>query len=267
MPIRPTFPIIAPPALGPTAADGGLPWQRTGSGSWSPAMLGPKLWYRGDAGVVSSSTKITTWIEQMGTGHNFTQSTDANRPLNTRTVNGLVAPDFTGNPVRMITAANNSTVLGTPGILETHVVWIADALVAGTGFSAPNLCGQDTNNYWTHSAGASAAYSIYTDTGGVARTATSGAAPSTGVVYRSRAYNDGAQVHVKLGSGAVVSATCTGANSASYTNNKLLIGWNASQNAFFDGAICEILVFTRATSAAERSALDTWFVARWGATV
>jgi hypothetical protein len=159
-------------------------------------------------------------------------------------------------------------VLGTPGIIEINVVWVADALGAGTIFNAPNIFGQDTNNYFTNSASSAAFYGTFTDTGGTARTASSGTAPSTGVVYRTRAGWDSNLAFAKLGAGTLATAACTGHNASSYTGNKVLLGWNASQNANFDGAICEIIVTVGTIlTAAERALIDAWLYGRWAAAV
>jgi hypothetical protein len=223
---------------------------------------GLKGWWRGDLGYDG-----TTLLDQTANDWDLTQGTAARRP-GTRSINGITALDFDGSDDRIAASTNTSSFLGTPGLLETVVVFQADALVAGTNFSAAQLLGQDTNNFWAHTVGASALYGLFTNAAGVGQAAAAlgpaAAAPATGTTYRSRHYADGTNVNAKLGSGTVVSTGCVGADATSYTGNKLLIGWNASQNAFFNGAWCEGFVFVGTMTSAQRADLDAW-VARWAA--
>lgn len=94
------------------------------------AALSPTLWLKADEGVtVDSSGRVSSWADQSGNGFDFTQSTDAAKPIQTTTgaENFLLqSEDFTTTWTagRVSRAANQTTdPLGTT---------LADSIIAST---------------------------------------------------------------------------------------------------------------------------------------
>ena len=219
-----------------------------------------KGWWRGDLGYSAG-----TLLDKSGGTFDLTQATAGRRP-GTRTVNGKTALDFDGTDDRLASSVDVNTVMGAVGHFEAWVVFNADALAAVTGFNTPNLMGQDTNNNWNLGAGSAALYADVVDNGSITRAANTANAPATGTTYRARMFWDGTNLNVKLGSGATAQTAAASLLAALFTGNKLLLGWNASQNAFFDGAWCEGFLIAGDMTASERADLDAWCL-RWGAQV
>ena len=233
--------------------------------AWAPFSLGSqlKLWYRGN--VATSGSEVTAWTDLVA-GYALAQGTSANRPT-TRTIAGKTAIDLDGSNDYLVAASNLSTVLGSPGQYEITAVWVADTLSAtapNNGKDVPWIVGTGTSGRIWHAVGNAAAYHGNASTGGD-KIATSGAAPSTGTVYRTRAYFDATNIAVKLGSGSTATTAMT-AQSGTNHDFPLVIGRNAATTAYFDGAICEVAI-TSVLSAADRALLDTWCSTQWGATV
>jgi hypothetical protein len=75
----------------------------------------PALWLKADAGVTTSGTNVTQWVDQSGNGNNVTQATTTNQPqLQTNVFNGQPALYFSGPTNFLNNTTQNAVTAGAP---------------------------------------------------------------------------------------------------------------------------------------------------------
>jgi hypothetical protein len=66
----------------------------TDTAPWSPKDLAPAMWCRSDAGITTTSSRVSGWADISGNGWNFEQTVSGNRPVMTNAF-GFNAVHFT----------------------------------------------------------------------------------------------------------------------------------------------------------------------------
>jgi hypothetical protein len=201
----------------------------------------------------SNNSNLSSWVDKSGNKNNATQATGANQPLfKTNMSGGLPAIEFDGVNDFMLTT-NTLTVGDNTIFVVQKILTVADTRLlfwysgGGNGFYFLN--GQDGA-----SGGNGGSVDFFTPTNFIYNTAL-----STGfyITSRKRAsttatlYKNGvSQASAACNSGNLIGAICLGgANGASACGNN---------------DICEVLVYRRALSDAERSTIDTYLKNKWG---
>jgi hypothetical protein len=237
---------------------------------WFPPIPAYSLWL--DATDVStltlSGSTVTQWrdksanayaLDQYGVGPNS----------NTRTINSKNALDFTGTDGFLRKNGNAPINNATNGSWTAFAVVVADVLsgprsildtdVSNTGHLrvAQNI---RFNDAVVEAIGFTEGAVPYTDYGP--------GSCATGTTYLLRSINTGTTVEAfrnGVGSGGVTS----GANQIYLSSTAVLaIGGNpaSSLSSRFDGAIGEIIAYSRVLDASEISAVESYLMAKWGIT-
>lgn len=235
--------------------------------TWTPAQLGSALraWHDYSSALNTiTSNAFQTVADLTGLGsRDLTSPSSGERPGSTRTVNGRTAGDFDGTDDIGQGASITTLGLGDPTQYEVNIVFNADALpaYAGQKAGAGLVCFSplSSNRMWISVDSSGLNHGLFNGLTDVSDT--SATAPSTGTTYRARAYWDGTKVYAKLGSGAAGSGGTTSGISGS-THTQIL--GKGPTLGFYNGLICETLI-TDLLSAGQRTSLDAYLAAKWGA--
>lgn len=225
---------------------------------WTPRRIGPdlKLWLRADLGITLVSGAVSVWADQSGNGHNFTQTTAANRfTYEPAGFNGKASCFGDSSSVaKVMTGPDNAFSSMTSGEVFIAMQKSADPSV-GTG----------AGGLWQFSTDGQASHVPFTDSniydgwGSSLRKATGNPTPSLAnrVVYSVRSapnawsnYIDGVQ-HFTTGTNTVAFPAQTA------------IGGTGAVTAI-DGRIAEVIIFKRVLTSAERTRVHTYFTSRYG---
>lgn len=228
-------------------------------GPWNPrALSGLAAWYRADLGI-TIATGVSAWADQSGTGDpnkNAVQATGTRQPA----YNASNA-SFAGRPTLTFTAANGQNLFSA-NWAATVAQPISAIVVGSTPHPATNIIALDLNttelSLDSASTGAPQGYA------GTIVNATAGdfANPTIfGCVFNGASgawyVSQKTGTTVNFGANGPITATCIGglySAPANSTNN-----WN--------GPIAEVIVYSRALSAAEMGQLMLYAGARYGITI
>ena len=224
----------------------------------SPPTAGLAVWLRADAGVTTTSGKVSTWADQSGSGRNATQGTAAARPT-------FVANALNGKPVVSFNGTNTylSLSYAVNGLTGMTIVLVTNNTASQTGGQWGN---ENAALFWPQSAswgelhlspfqtsvrfrfgtGQTSNLPSYT------RPASLGSAYSRTIASRAAhsLVNGGAE-YGKLGTIKNCQSTAT-------------IGRGGSSTVkYFKGNIAEIMVYNRALTAAELTTVDTYLVEKY----
>lgn len=247
---------------------GGAQIIKVGASAFSPANIsGLLLWLKGDKGlldasdapITADSTAIKTWQDQSGNNNHATQATAGSRPicrLGANGQNGLPLVQLNGTS-QFLSLASNVT----PQTNFTYFLVMKATRVAAFGYlnraqgivDATNIrgltIGLSTTNYYVVMRSASAANYDFQASGTYTNTLTSCVKSST---------VDGGTLRI---------------NKSTVATNAAAVGWGLSGAAteyigrdpafYFQGNICEILVYNTALSASNTSAVENYLAAKW----
>jgi len=215
-------------------------------------------------GAVAVGDQVGWWKDKSATGATVTQSIGANRPtLTANSVNGRAALFFDGSNDTLASAAGYTAQNSLSGL--TRIVVLRNTRIGDTAF--PSFItrvwngGSDgiqiTLDTFRLFANATANYTSFGSLPGQA-----GNAMPLGVysfVYGSSAMS------LRFG-GQSISGTVTGTIPATTGGGSptLFIGSNIGGNNFFGGAFAEYIIYNRALSASELTAVEAFLRRKWG---
>lgn len=250
---------------------GGLEMMRRGrsASSFNPAKLGPTLWQRpGD--IVTTGSDVNSWASVGSVGGSFV-GTGTARPQLT-TLGGKSAVDFVASSSDQINAAGTTIA----SVLGTSSGWSCFLVIEPRSILSSNPAIY-ANEGWIASVGGQL-WGIFTRlvTGvphvgvyqwdGTARLAE--APISTGVAQLIQARWSGSGTPIRLRVGSSVEVTSASAGNITSGGDTLREGRaGAAGGTFADGKLAEPMLFSRALSDSEASALRRWYASRYSVTV
>lgn len=232
----------------------------TGTGPAAPPTDGLQLWLKADAGVTESGGAVTAWADQSGNHNDAVQETEAYAPvLVANAVNGKPALRFDGE-LRYLDVATSPSVAITADISSFYVAMFDDFAAA--------------RSVWSKCVGANPRPRDYYLTAG------------TGIPTVSRGTPDGnapvaAASGLPAGQYLVAGFQVEVANAAHYLFDQSIgtgvHGYGAvdeggplrigSRDDFvpqMKGDLCELLIYNRALTAAERDLLVSYLASKYG---
>lgn len=221
--------------------------------------LEPTLWLKADAGITKDgSDRVATWADQSGNGFDFTQSTEAAKPIYTENeLNGLPVIRFDGSDDEMTSAATMGDFIdaGSFTVLVAAVINGTSSNVGGA-YNNHALFGTTSGAMNIHARTNDVVYCGIYDGGDklVGRSYTEGD------VFIFRARLDGGSIYVDLDGG---SESSTASGDASGLANSCFLGRddNGDQHLEFD--LCEMIVFDSVLSDAKRDEIERYLNFRW----
>jgi hypothetical protein len=232
-----------------------------------PVISGLKLWLRGDAGVLTSGSSVTNWLDQSGNGNNATQGTGANQPtVVSGALNGLPVVRFDG--INDWLAADGVTsVFGGNDSANTVFVVMKLPVTAGNNRDILGLgSSTDANPFYQLRATSGGDFLVAKrDDASVQKFVTAGATDTNPDVLSFvnsgtavSAYKNGSQFissfDINVGTMTVDLATI-GAQRA--------IGF-LSGVVPFHGDIAEMLIYDTALNSTDRLAVEQYLAGHWG---
>jgi len=232
------------------------------AGPWTPATPGNLLaWWKADSGLTLSGSRVTTWADQSGNGHDLTEFSalgptydatgwNSSQPtvqfggsnvfLRNITTSIASYPNGTGTPLTIFASCRAAAFVNPGALLH----WFADPSVT------------DTYTFGAADSGGTGVLRVYDGT-----TDRLGSVASTGrrrLAYtydgsNLKGYVDGS-LDLSVGSLSIVKSGC----------NRMYMGaiWNLTQK--WDGIITEMVVYSAALSSTHVTNYSTYSAAKWG---
>jgi len=243
--------------------------RRVAAPAWTPAALVPHAWYRSDLGITLNGSNVAAWADQSGNGRHAIQTTAGNQPPYSASggVNNLpyvtsvtsssrglyagVAADWEAlhNGVGMTVAfvgKNNSGPFGNYQLATQHSSGV------NRGFAFSQVSG-------------SAAHALVGN--GTAAVALAAAPTANNVTHKYVVtYRSGVNPDLVLRLDGAVGATAseTATPSASDPPHPLGIGFSGAGGFAANARVYEIVILARVATASEITALEAYFLARYG---
>lgn len=228
-----------------------------GEGGFTPADISDlALWLDAsdESTITESGGSVSQWDDKSGNDYHVTQGTGANQPTTgTRTVNGLNALDFDGTSSYFDA---DSGIYSIPSGNNTYFV-VLDLDNPATGQRLLN-----------GTVGAGTRWGAVIDpSGNRLRCVNNTSFTSTDV---SVTFSTGVQLASFRREGSTVDgfhndATSTDSTGVSVTLDDASIGrFNPAGSDYLTGAICEILVFSRALTVSELNQIRSYLADKWG---
>lgn len=274
-------------------------WVRAALSTWVPftptSVTGLAAWWdASDASTLYDATSggslvavdgaVARWNDKSGNARHATQATSGNRPLRKAAVqNGLGILRFDGTDFfdsadfADLTTGNAVTIFA---VVKSSAATLNQTIVAKFGKS--DVDDGNTADGWllrlNHAATNSLLFAGNTDESGGASgsLASSGLASDTFSVLSVRASAGAisAAAMTRNNSALTSSATTTAAETLTDNTYGVAIGalrytFNYSANQylqFFNGDIAELLIYTTALSASDRTAVNQYLMTKWGVT-
>ena len=211
-----------------------------------PPQTGLIAWFRADTEVTEGTGGVSAWGDPVG-GFDLAQATEANRPA-------LVAAVINGQPVIRFTRANADHLARatTPTPVQPYTWVMVAALTTGSAIFQ-----------WAVSDGASFRSLGYNNSdqpaifsGGVVADDVA----SDGNFHALIGVFNGASSEIFVDNASVV----TGDAGAGNFSGGIVVGAGPSASDPLGGDIAEVLLYDHVLDASERTALDTYFAARYG---
>ena len=267
------------------------------SGSFTPKSIsGLAAWYdAADATTLTIATGVSAWADKSGNGRTLRQATGNNQPASgTRTIGGKNALDFDGTN-DVLSYVDGSAVpiydvdIGTPRATTVFGVFASDTGNAVRDVMSLQRTGKNSNDVGVYirrhtnlsgsiefAAGAGDSTSndqaSKNNIRGFANTSTSAMVVS--VVLSASASTYEAQLNgtthsltLRYGTLGVSGFMQEGTGSHTIDIGATRNASNALSSSIWDGIIGEILVYTRAVTSTERSAITRYLGTKWGIAV
>lgn len=226
------------------------------------------LWLRSDVGVTTSSGAVTSWADQSGNGNTATQGTGANRPtLTTGAVNSGVLPaiSFNGSSQYLSLPTDFSNL--TAGCSTFAIIKPNSSSATGVPF----VCGNTSNSdaLIVKTVGTNAAMYAYNSSTSSNVTTSSNPISTSNYQLLETVFTPGQTTGTGVGKVYVngnLEATATNLvqnlNNTSRASNQIGAGIGLSE--YFNGDICEILVYSNPVSDTLRHSLESYFLSKYG---
>ena len=228
---------------------GGLTsFQGAYSGAVDPPLTGLDARWRADTGVTEAGTGVSSWVDMISS-FDMVQGTDANRPA-------LVTGVVNGQPIIRFTQANTdflTQATGPTGQAQPYTI-VAVIKLTSTGVAQWTLTASGDGNFRSMGSNGTTAWMF------------AGSAFDTGDVVETTNFHsligifNGASSEMFLDNASLGTGDAsTGASTTGFTVG----GGNSSGANPFGGDIAEVLFYDHALDSTERTALDTYFAARY----
>lgn len=234
----------------------------TGFNPKSIAGLG--LWLdASDASTISIETGVSQWRDKSGNGRNFAQSIGNNQPaVRANGQNNRNTLDFDGS---------NDSLTGPAGFSLTNTHTVIAVVRPDTRKIAGLLSGSVTSTNLIYGDGSASFSGTKFAAFGVSRAVYGGGTITTGSFQVFAAVCSGGTLPSNLsmftnGTGGPVTVETAGTAPGAAMTASLLVGTTLG-NQFWDGDIGEMLIWTRALSASERSIVERALGKKWGIAV
>lgn len=220
---------------------------------------GLQLWLMANDGVVLSSGNVSQWSDRSGNGNHAVQSNSSNRPgYSTSSINELPAVSFNGSSQYLsIPSGFSSFVSGASIFLVVKPSAVsagARMIDLGNGATSDNINIQEPTN-----TGAS----LYVYSGSTPSSVTSSSAITLGQFQLLEAVHDGSTTATIL-TNALQGAQSTSMNSiTSVLRSSNYLGQGSAGGNYFNGSIAEVLVYNRAVTTLERSAIEAALINKY----
>jgi Putative Ig domain/Concanavalin A-like lectin/glucanases superfamily len=244
-----TFPLVF------TAANGTLPnavqnFTLTVAAAFVPTGIANCVgWWTGDdpATIIASAGLVSQWSDKSTAANHLTQGTSAWQPLTGRTLNGRNTLDFQG-------VFGNGGFLTRAGAAVTQpATWFAVAVSDVTGatkqITGYNTPAGGTGVIWSNVG----KYSYY-----------AGAAQDGPGSWNTSAHQVSAVFNGASSGLWVDGASQTAGNPGTLGFANFTIGSNTDRDSPWDGAIAEVIVYSRALNTTERQQVEAYLKAKWG---
>ncbi len=222
------------------------------------SIAGLSLWLdAADSSTITISTGVSVWADKSGNGRNATQNVGGKQPLNSNTINGKNVVTFQGTDDTMQIAANaafnaNSQtiiIVARQATAANEVLWYKADSNSAVGVITRYRTG---TQFW-----------LYQKNDGSAATLVNASNTNTNTNVYATVLEPANQAGFVNGA-SVATATVTTA----YDNNSgPFLGSRRDVGEYLNGDIAEVLHYSRALSASERSKVERYLGGKWGITV
>ncbi len=219
------------------------------------------MWLMANDGVTLSSGNVSHWSDRSGNGNSPSQSNSSNRPgYSTSAINELPAVSFNGSSQFLSIPSGFSSFASGASIFvvvrPASVSAGARIIDLGNGATSNNINIQEPTN-----TGAS----LYVYSGSTPSSVTSSSAITLGQFQLLEAIHDGATT-ATISTNALQGAQSTSMNSiTNIVRSSNYLGQGSSGGNYFNGSIAELLLYNRAVSSLEKSAIEAALINKYQA--
>jgi hypothetical protein len=231
------------------------------NGGFRPVLVhGLVLWLRADMGVTQAGGFVSNWADQSGHGNDASQATGANQPtFDNYVINGRPGVRFTGNTVSLTSGTNLL-----PGGSARHII----AVIKCGSSAAPGgpiiVFRQTAPWFAAYLYTLGAATYAYSDAVSVTTAYTSPPTiASTAFEWEVASAGTGT-ANLTTSLNGTLEAAPTGNVATESGNAGFVIGNAPNVSQFFDGDICELLVYDHVLAANELIAVRGYLFSRYG---
>ncbi len=207
-------------------------------------------WYRGNSGVTTDANGVNAWADQSGNGYDVTQATDAKKPDNTDTQNGLTVITFDGTDDELAYGVSLFTAISQPNTIFLVYQW---TYLDGNARIPLDGDGSGTRNviYRLGSAGYNLAFHA-------GSTADTGTGADTNMHVHACVF-DGASSDYRLDGSYIMQAGNVGTNAL----DGITLGSMYTSNAPAHVRIAEALFYDGEKTLSEMQAIEVELNAKW----
>lgn len=220
---------------------------------------GLQLWLLANDGVTLSSGSVSLWSDRSGAGNDAVQSNSSNRPgYSTSAINELPAVSFNGSSQYLSIHSGFSSFSSGASIFmvvkPSAVSAGARMIDLGNGATSDNINIQEPTN-----TGAS----LYVYNGSTPSSLTSSSAITLGQFQLLEAVHDGSTT-ATISTNSVQGAQSTSMNSiTNILRSSNYLGQGSAGGNYFNGSLAEVLVYNRAISSLEKSAIEAALINKY----
>jgi hypothetical protein len=244
---------MSPRLLRPRAASGFDPRRIAGIEAW---------WDFSDTSTLTIDTGISAVADKSGNGRTASQTTGANQPLSVANqLNGLAVADFAVSGNRLATA----NIANDLAAFSSFVVFRARTY-GGASFGRLWTRNDNQRGVWVDDFGLNNRRSVVAQ-GAIGHTTPNGSVQSNTWYYHTATSTGGNSPTVAAninGASVALTAAAGSYNTQSVANQPFVIGNRSAGDRTFDGFIGEVLIYGRALTASEISAIEQYIARKWG---
>jgi hypothetical protein len=213
-----------------------------------------------------SGSSVSAWNDKSGTGNNVTQSTAADMPQRVTAAsgfNGRSALSFNGTSQLLQTAGNFVSY-----VQPQNTIFVLSKQGAVTNTFVFSMTGSDTRNQriaMTDPWGTSTNNVIDWDAGNDSNDSITATNQwGSGVHLAELGLNESAGTAYISFDGTPAGTLTTGVTTPTAFTSVLSVGWGAYTNAYFNGSLGEMLVYSRVLSTPEAQDVEGYEAWKWG---